>query len=78
MDYGILERAHSCHAVAHGGVRTPSESLYRKLTLGEKFLATPTGESNLLRRRAGPMLYLLGYIPSPLSLSPVDWAQSTN
>ena len=50
-------------ATAHGGVRTPWESLYWKLTLGEK-IPCRTGKPNLRRQRAEPMLYQLSYIPT--------------
>ena len=46
-----------------GVVRTPQESALN-VDLGEKKNLCRTGESNLRRERAGPMLYHLSYIPT--------------
>ena len=51
------------HAIAHGGVRTPRESAL-KVDSGRK-IPRRTEEPILRRRRAGPMLYQLSYIPTP-------------
>ena len=53
------------HAIAHGGVRTHVEESALKVDSGRK-IPCRTGESNLRRRRAGPMLYQLSYIPTPV------------
>ena len=61
---GSLSCAHMfMHAIAHGGVRTPKESLHWNLTLGRKSLAAP-GNRTCVSGLTGPMLYQLSYIPS--------------
>ena len=54
----------SIHAIAHGGVRTPKESLHWKLTLGRKSLAAPGNRTFV---SGVPVRYSsqLSYIPSP-------------
>ena len=63
MDYGIVNvRTDVKHAIAHGEVGTQQESALQADS-GRK-IPCRTGESNLRRQRAGPMLYQLSYIPN--------------
>ena len=54
---------------ALGGVRTHVRESALKVDSGRK-IPSRTGESNLCRQRAGPMLYQLSYIPIPWHGSP--------
>ena len=53
------------HVIAHVGVRTHVRESALKVDSGRK-IPCRTGISNLRRQRAGPMLYQLSYIPTPL------------
>ena len=62
---GSLTCAHMfMHAIAHGGVRTPKESLHWKLTLGRKSLAAP-GNRTCVSGVTVRCSNQLSYIPTP-------------
>ena len=71
MDHGIFNVRTDVNACdcPRWGTDTVRESAPRELTLGEKSPCRAK-ESNLRRRRAGPMLYQLSYIPKPASMKP--------
>ena len=52
------------HANAHEGCTDTVRESAPKVNSGRK-IPCRTGESNLRRKRAGPMLYQLSYIPTP-------------
>ena len=56
------------HAIAHGGHTDTVRECALKVDSRRK-IPCRTGESNLHRRRAGPILYQLSYIPTPEALS---------
>ena len=70
MDYAKFNvRTHvKMHAIAHGECTDTVEESTLKVDSGRK-IPCRTGESNLRRRRAGPTLYQLSYIPTPMSES---------
>ena len=51
------------HAIAHGGCTVTVRESALKVDSGRK-IPCRTGESNVRRRHAGPMLYQLSYIPA--------------
>ena len=55
--------------IAHGGCTDTVRESALKVDSGRK-IPCRTGEPNLRRWRAGPMLYQLSYIPTP-SVTPV-------
>ena len=72
MDYGIFNVRTDVNACdcARGCTDTVRESALKADSEGEK-IPCRTVESNLRRRRAGPMIYPLSYIPTPFK-SPVQ------
>ena len=68
VNYGIFKvsrcnKACDCTRGCKDTVREPAP----KVDSGRKILCR-TGESNLRQRRAGPMLYQLSYVPTPIAL----------
>ena len=68
MDYGVFNVRTDINGCDYtrGCTDTVKESAL-KVDSGRK-IPCRTGESNRSRRRAGPMLYLLSYIPIPRSI----------
>ena len=66
MDYGIFDLRTDVNACdcTRGCTDTVRESAL-KVDSGRK-IPRRTGDSNLRRRRAGPLLYQLSFIPTPL------------
>ena len=54
------------YAIAHGGCTHTERESALKVDSGRK-IPCRTGESNLRRQRASPMLYRLRYIPTPVN-----------